>query len=195
MRLVAVRHLTTEWNRMGRLQGRRNMSVEAVSEQLQFELRKSLATVLRDEPPDAVVVSEMTRTQETAEIFGFDTGKVEPLLNELDFGRFEGRTRDDLIRETAGMWVTDPSCLTLGEPVANLACRVRQFVEGYGDRSLVLAFAHGAWMRALHALAANEGSLGTMNRVELPNHSILSVHWTDSGFSELKVVLPVIKSH
>ena len=49
-------------------------------------------------PFDLILASTLKRTQQTAQMYGMNV-VIEPLLDELDFGEFEGRPKEELIRE------------------------------------------------------------------------------------------------
>lgn len=68
---------------------------------------------------DVVVSSSLRRARQTACLYGFDGHIVEPLLNELDFGLFEGRSKSELIKWADGKWENIPGSLTLGEELYN----------------------------------------------------------------------------
>ena len=53
---------------------------------------------------DTVLISSLKRTKMTAEAYGYKTLTVEPLLNELSFGKFEGKTKQLMIDELGDVW-------------------------------------------------------------------------------------------
>lgn len=170
MTVVAVRHLPTAWSLAGRLQGRADLPVAAAA-----ELPPEFAQIIRDgrerlaalAPFDRVYCSSLRRTHDTAAAFGYPDPIASPLLDELDFGPFEGRPRADLLAAVGDAWREAPQTLTLGEPVAALAERIRAFIAGpCRGCERVAVFGHGAWLRALMALAET-GGIATMNRREL----------------------------
>ena len=188
MRLLVVRHLATGWNKLKKLQGRRDEAVVVPSEAELDRIREALRAELGGSRPDEVLVSELRRTRETAMLLGFEEVTAEALLNELDFGVFEGQSLLDLEKKTEGLWTLNPEELNLGEPVSCLGKRVRAFLEKYHQRDLVLAFGHGAWMRALYSILRENGGLHQMNRVVIPNQSMVSMNWTPEGVADLKIV-------
>jgi broad specificity phosphatase PhoE len=190
MRLLVVRHLATGWNKLKKLQGRRDEAVVVPSKVELDRIREALRAELGGSRPDEVLVSELRRTRETAMLLGFEEVTTEALLNELDFGAFEGQSLLDLEEKTGGLWTLNPEGLSLGEPVSRLGDRARAFLEKYEHHQLVVAFGHGAWMRALYSIIKDHGRLSQMNRVHIPNHSILSVNWTSEGAGNLKIVVP-----
>lgn len=170
MELTILRHMQTPYNAQGILQGQRDIgilppgpdqtkSIEANKEQLGDLTRF-----------DFILVSSLRRTRETALLYTPDFLK-EPLLDELDFGSYEGRSKADLLREQP-LWESDPGSLVLGEPLTALLKRIQAFVDKYQSKDRVLAFGHGAWTRAMTAWHS-KGSIKTMNQIHIPNNRIM----------------------
>jgi probable phosphoglycerate mutase len=93
MRLALIRHGPTEWNEARRLQGIADVPLSAAG----------LETVRAWRVPDTYlgfswVASPLVRARETARILGLDCA-VEPLIREMNWGAWEGRTREELIRD------------------------------------------------------------------------------------------------
>ena len=93
MRLALIRHGPTEWNEAGRLQGLTDVPLSAAG----------LATVQSWRVPEPYrdftwVASPLIRAQETARLLGL-TCAVEPRICEMNWGQWEGRTREELIRD------------------------------------------------------------------------------------------------
>jgi probable phosphoglycerate mutase len=93
MRLALIRHGPTEWNEARRLQGIADVPLSAAG----------LETVRGWRVPDAYlgfswVASPLVRARETARLLGLECA-VEPLIREMDWGAWEGRTREELIRD------------------------------------------------------------------------------------------------
>lgn len=116
-------------------------------------------------PVDRVVTSPLERAVETAALVG--NGRrpdVEPLVQEMAFGDWEGLGYHELIRsgdELAARVFVDGEDLPRGgsgESYSMLVGRVRRFLEGFdagpGERTLVVS--HGAAIRALLSAVAGE---------------------------------------
>ena len=91
MRLAMIRHGPTEWNEARRLQGLADQSLSAAGQE----------TVKRWRVPEEYrgftwFASPLARARETARLLGLDCA-VEPLICEMDWGAWEGRTREELI--------------------------------------------------------------------------------------------------
>jgi broad specificity phosphatase PhoE len=91
----------------------------------------------------------MQRARRTAEIAGFDNPTVTVLLQEYDYGEYEGLTTNE-IHEKRPDWELYRDGCPGGETPAQVYARARGFIElaaGTGGR--VLAFAHGHILRAV----------------------------------------------
>ncbi|MCG8603076.1 MAG: histidine phosphatase family protein [Verrucomicrobiales bacterium] len=159
--LSLVRHLPTDWNEAGKLQGRADRSI------LDPSVRKQLAAV--DDDVEKVFCSSLQRTGQTASVFGFgERVEINPDLDEWDFGEWEGRQKADLA--TLPEWREAPDQLKMGEPFGGLTARVARFYRGLceADERSVLVFGHGAWIRCFLAIFRSGNPL-EMNLVEVQN--------------------------
>ena len=92
--LYLVRHGETEWNVKGITQGQTNSSLTENGKQQ----AKAVADEFKDIKFDAIFSSDLTRTQNTAEIIKLDREiiiQTSKLLRERSFGNFEGRHGDE----------------------------------------------------------------------------------------------------
>lgn len=176
MEIVAVRHLATNWNRRGWLQGRQDIPIIDPRGNTGGSLQESIDSVRRYGPYDQVVTSRLSRTRQTASYFGYDEFKADALLDELDFGPYEGRPKQELLTNLGDDWIYAPAAVTLGEPVAALEARVHKFLETYSSRSRILIFGHGAWLRCLRSVIAH-GDCRTMNRANIENNEVLRLEF------------------
>ena len=174
MLLVLIRHLPTEWNREGLLQGRRDTPVAPVDAESAAAIERNRRRLEALGPFDAVLASSLARTQQTARLYGFDGFTAEPLLDELDYGPWEGRSREELYRDLGSAWFDDPRGLRLGETMDEFEARLRSFARRYAPFPRVLAFAHGSWMRAFRSLVEH-GDLRAMNRSWIDNHELVEI--------------------
>ena len=96
-KLLLVRHGQSEWNAMGRWQGKANPPLT--------DLGKEQALLAAKKLPDFSILasSDLVRARETAEIFAKAHNKepndifIEPQVQERDAGEFSGLTRDCLL--------------------------------------------------------------------------------------------------
>ncbi len=95
MRLILVRHGTTDWNQQRRVQGLSNLGLNETGKRQ----AEALAQALKNERVDAIYTSPLRRAQETAHaISRFHQVEVVTLdgLKELDVGEVDGMTYDDM---------------------------------------------------------------------------------------------------
>ncbi|MBI4763499.1 MAG: histidine phosphatase family protein [Deltaproteobacteria bacterium] len=116
LRLYLVRHGETEWNRIGRFQGRNDQPLnERGRKQAQ-----ALAEALQNENFEAIYSSPLPRSLETARFIGaFHPGIPlieEPNFMEMDLGEFEGvdvrqwmEKNQDFVRA----WAQNPSAVRM----------------------------------------------------------------------------------
>jgi broad specificity phosphatase PhoE len=167
-RLVFLRHGETAYNAENRLQGQRDITLNARGrEQAQAvggTLRARIESEIEElEAADAFIASPLKRARETMEIareaMGLTPGRyrLDPLLKELKFGAWEGLTWPEIAAR-------DPKSLRArendkwnfvppgGESYAILAERLRPWLGGLTSDALVVS--HGGVARALMALIA-----------------------------------------
>lgn len=158
--IYLVRHGETEWNRAGRMQGRQDSPLTAQGR----DQARRVGTLLREliGDPDGCIklVSPLGRTAQTAaiiaEAMGIDrTGfGVEPLVQEIAWGDWEGRTLEEIAatdpegwrRFQADRWSQAPPA---GESYADLAERARRWLDSVADLTTVLLVSHGGFGRVL----------------------------------------------
>ncbi len=157
MKLYLVRHGETEWNREGRMQGRRGVGLNETGvfqvEKLRDEIRK------RGIEFDVCFASPLKRAVETAEILV--GGKCEILyderLVERGFGEFEGKSMEEFWASVGENDILDRK-LNYSErglePIREVLRRAEEFLtdlkKNYGGEDQVLVVAHGALLRALN---------------------------------------------
>ena len=155
MKLYLVRHGETEWNALGKKQGRTDIPLNEVGERQAEEL----AERLKDVQFDACVASPLRRAYRTAEIVTRGKCKinVDERLIERGFGEFEGTLNKDWAEMTGGADVWDRK-LNYGErgmeTVQEILARARSFLDdvkkNYAEDAKLLIVAHGSLLKALH---------------------------------------------
>ena len=89
MRLYLVRHGQTAWNAEGRAQGHTDIPLDETG----LKQAELLASLLKDEPIQLILTSDLKRSLQTAETIGKKLGvavEVDALLRERTFGEWEG---------------------------------------------------------------------------------------------------------
>ncbi|WP_053362984.1 histidine phosphatase family protein [Bacillus sp. FJAT-27251] len=175
MQLTLIRHLPTEWNKKTWLQGRRDIGISLPSPDIRNKILDNKSYLCQLEPFDLILASTLKRTQETANQYGY-IPQTECLLNELDFGPFEGKPKSDLIGQLGEAWEEHPSSLVLGEKVSALENRIHRFLEKYSEVPNLLVFGHGAWIRALCSYW-RYGHINKMNQLIIENNQCLTLEF------------------
>lgn len=173
MRVTLIRHLPTEWNKKTWLQGKRDIGISLLTEEFTqgIDLNKALLNKLA--PFDFVLASTLKRTQETAKLYGYEP-ETERLLDELDFGPFEGLPKEKLFEEHGELWVESPQDLVLGESLKDFEERIRQFLEKYQGVNNLLVFGHGSWIRAMLSYHKH-GNINQMNKEIAANNECFTL--------------------
>jgi broad specificity phosphatase PhoE len=145
--LYLLRHGATEWSELGKHTSRTDLPLIALGERQAAAWQPELArrTFAR------VLTSPLLRARKTAELAGFADAIPTPLLTEVDYGRDEGRTRDEIRAERPG-WDFFTHGGDGGETLDHAAARARQlFDELAGEAGDVLLVSHGHFLRVLTA--------------------------------------------
>jgi probable phosphoglycerate mutase len=147
-RVFLVRHGETEWSVTGQHTGRTDLPL---TEEGRRQAKRIGARLARERFA-LVLVSPLSRAQETARLAGFgDVAEVEPDLVEWDYGDYDSLTAGDIRQERPGWtpwWGGFPGGETL-EELALRADRVLARVRAVdGDVAL---FAHGHILRIFSA--------------------------------------------
>jgi len=154
-RLYIVRHGETVWNNTLRYQGHADIPLNARG----IEQAHSLGRRLRKEKFDGFYASDLRRAYDTGSIIAsYQGGKVEarPALREINFGRWEGLTRDEIRRrfsQIAEQWWRTPLTTrlpegeTLQEVVERAVREIKEIAERH-PQGKVLIVSHGGTIRA-----------------------------------------------
>ncbi|MEH7180292.1 histidine phosphatase family protein [Neobacillus vireti] len=169
MQITMIRHLPTEWNKKTWLQGRRDIGLSQVSDEQAKGIEMNQKILDELAPFDLVIASTLQRTHQTAALYGYSC-EADGLVDELDFGPFEGIPKNVLIEKHGNIWIENPKELVLGESLQNLEDRIVQFLNKYSEFSNLLVFGHGSWIRAMLSYA-KYGDINNMNKVEVLNNS------------------------
>ena len=146
--LWLIRHGETEWSLTGAHTGRTDLPLTARGQQ-----RAALiGCYLKGRLFSLVLASPLERARETCRLAGYgDVARIDPDLQEWDYGAYEGRTTAD-IRKDAPDWSLWEAGVPGGETinmVAERALRVIACAEDAGGS--VALFAHGHILRVLTA--------------------------------------------
>ncbi|MEH7224399.1 histidine phosphatase family protein [Bacillus sp. JJ1566] len=179
MELTLIRHLPTEWNEKGVLQGSHNIPIKEISKANKEEIEQNKQKLKQHY--SLILTSTLMRTQQTARAYGFKHFEIEPLLNELHFGEFEGKEKKLLIKQHKHNWYTNPSEIVLGEKIVDLETRMHTFLNKYKEYASILVFGHGAWIRACLSYY-RYGTINKMNQLEINNNQLLTIEVGEEEF-------------
>ena len=163
--LYYVRHGETDFNRQGRLQGRRDTVLNAHGRRQAAEcgivLRDLFARDHRQAQEFKYISSPLTRARETIEILRATLGlkpqdyEIDARLLEIAYGEWEGLTLPEIEARNAGLltqrerdkWDFAPPG---GESYRQVAARIGDWYRSLAGDTVVAA--HGGGVRALMAL-------------------------------------------
>lgn len=177
MQITLIRHLPTEWNKQQRLQGQRDIEISPPSKACLKEILENKKNLEKQGPYDYILSSTLKRTKQTAALYGYKP-KPEPLLDEFDFGPFEGKEKELLLKVHGDKWMESPSELTFGEGMVHLHQRILIFLNKYKSAANLLLFSHGTWTRALISFHQN-GHIDNMNKLVVQNNQCITLSFAE----------------
>ncbi len=101
MKILLTRHGQTDWNVLGKVQGITDIELNDTGIKQAEKTREELLNY----PIDIILSSPLKRAKKTAEIIGKGRNIpiiIEPGLKERCFGKFEGKTREEI--DSYEMW-------------------------------------------------------------------------------------------
>ncbi|MAS99621.1 MAG: alpha-ribazole phosphatase [Actinobacteria bacterium] len=158
-KLLLVRHGQSEWNAMGRWQGKANPPLT--------DLGKEQALLAAKKLPDFSILasSDLVRARETAEIFAKAHDKdsndilIEPQVQERDAGEFSGLTRDEIDKKFPG-YLAQNRWPSGWEPDDVLIKRLREglgrIIASSTESDSIVVVTHGGCIYALESLLGEE---------------------------------------
>jgi broad specificity phosphatase PhoE len=178
-----VRHTTTAANVAGKLNSRVDTDLTARGR----AEAAALGEALRSVPFARILAAPSRRTRETAEaIRAAQVGPVEvvvePLLEEVGFGSFEGQTRAEVEQGESAAALADWDSGGSGgnaEPLADAAARAERVMsrlDGLEGPSLFVT--HGVFARVLLAACVLEMPVTQYRRLRFDNGICAVVSWT-----------------
>ena len=185
--IVLVRHGETEWSREGRHTGSTDLPLTERGR----EQAAALGSALAGRHFALVLTSPLVRAAETCRLAGLGRAALtRDDLREWDYGRYEGRTTEEIREERPGWTLWRDGCPD-GEDPADVGARADRIVAELraadGDAAV---FAHGHLLRVLGARWVGlDASAGGRLALDTATMSILGHHrevavlqlWNDSG--------------
>ena len=184
--LIVIRHGETDWNRQHRFQGQIDVPLNALG----LEQARRMGQRLASEAIDHLVVSDLTRAQQTAQALAGHHGlalQVAPLWREQAFGVLEGLDVPTIQRQHAPLWArwtrhdADYALPEGGESNADFHARVMQALQALlaqhaGARIAVVT--HGGVLDMLWRTVRGQPLSGP-RECEIPNTGINRLRWAD----------------
>jgi broad specificity phosphatase PhoE len=146
--IYLCRHGDTAWSGDRRLAGRTDLPLIGQGEQNAVQLGKRLRTIRFD----SVLVSPLLRARQTAERAGYgEVAVIEPLLIEMNFGDYEGKTTEEIRRNRPGWAYLRDGCPG-GETADMLGARADALLKQIREQGgHFLLFGHSVISRVLTA--------------------------------------------
>lgn len=156
-----ARHGETEWNRVGRWQGKTDIPLSDVGRAQAQALRERV----RGRGIVRIYASDLGRARETADIvasaLGLTPVTLDERLRERGFGCFEGLTRAECEAHHPASWAryladrrsTPPDAEPQAQVVARMVAALTDIAAATPDDGAVLAVSHGGAIRSfVHAV-------------------------------------------
>jgi broad specificity phosphatase PhoE len=157
MRILLIRHGETDWNATLKYQGHNTTPLNQQGREQAERVGKRLAAY----PVAAIYTSDIVRAAETAQIIGEYVG-MQPIvaakMREIDVGKWEGLTPDDLYRqypEHMAEFDRDPANTVRlgGESYAQVQVRalegLAEISAAHAQDDVVVVVSHGGTIRAM----------------------------------------------
>jgi broad specificity phosphatase PhoE len=146
--LYLARHGDTAWTDSHQHTGRTDLPLNSRGE----EHARQLGEQLQRFSFTRVFTSPLQRASKTCELAGFGAGaEVDRDLIEWDYGRFEGKSTSDVLKEWPGWELYRDGCPE-GESPEDVAMRADRFIARvHGSAGDVLAFSSGHIIRMIAA--------------------------------------------
>jgi probable phosphoglycerate mutase len=147
-RLYLARHGDTAWTDSHQHTGRTDLPLNERGE----DRARKLGRVLSPVPFVHVFTSPLQRVARTCALAGFgEVAEVDRDLLEWDYGRHEGKTTSDIVKERPGWELFRDGCPG-GETAQDVADRADRFIARVHELGgIVLAFASGHIIRMIAA--------------------------------------------
>ncbi len=174
MKFYIMRHGETDWNSLGKIQGRIDNPLNADGQ----NQAKNKAAFFADINPDLLVSSRLDRAKETLQIIKETHSwqaehQIDDLFIERDFGELEGSIADDYYD------ITDFSQYKLFEKHHDLSDRAISGLEKYqNDYENVVIASHSHTIRSiLIGLFPEKYSWDEFKRTKLPNLAVIEIEY------------------
>ncbi|KGD86037.1 MULTISPECIES: histidine phosphatase family protein [Rhizobium/Agrobacterium group] len=166
MLIYMIRHGQTDWNAEGRLQGQKDIPLNALGRSQAVRNGERLREMIGAAEGFAFVASPLSRTRETMELLRAAMGldpeayQIDERLRELSFGDWEGHTLKEISRmspdrkraRTREKWSFIPPGTT-AESYEILCWRIGAWLQSVDGPTVCIS--HGGVIRSLFRLVGN----------------------------------------
>ena len=146
MDIIMIRH-TRVGVPKGTCYGWSDVPVADTFEEEASKTKKHLDDIIKEDAPDIVFSSPLTRALKLAAFCGYDTPVLDNRLKEMNMGDWEMQKYDEIKDDALQMWYDDYMHLrsTGGEGFPDLYKRVSEFLDELREKKYrrVAIFAHG----------------------------------------------------
>jgi alpha-ribazole phosphatase len=169
MRLICIRHIETNLNKEGLLQGSIDISIDKsyINQKIFFQN----LDLINQFKPKCVFTSNLIRTKETAEVYGFNNYISDKNLNEYNFGKYEGLKKDLFVKDNFDLWFFKFKNSEIGEGYSSLNLRIFNFLKSLDNDETYIIFSHGLILRFLVSLSLNLDR-NLINQINVKNNSV-----------------------
>ena len=158
MKICLIRHGETDWNSIGKFQGREDIPLNKTG----IEQMQKTVNYLKRTKWDEIITSPLSRAKMSAELIGKGTGleKIheEPDFIERDFGKISGMTREDV---KANFLESDHDGIEPLEKLQDRTINALMRCINYFDGKNIIIITHGAAINSiLTRLSGNKIEMG-----------------------------------
>lgn len=173
---MIIRHLPTAWNKKGVLQGRTDIDLlENASIHLADAIARNVA-LIGSFNPGICIVSPLKRVVSTAKLHNIQDYRIDNRIIEFDFGVYEGRKKENMVKSLGALWHKDIEKLELGEKFSSFQKRIDDFIMDVKIKwERVLLISHGFVLRYLKAQYQLK-DFTLMNSFQIDNNESLRLH-------------------
>ncbi len=187
--IYIARHGETEYNRQGKMQGR---GIDIPLNRTGRLQARAISEVLQDKSLDYIFSSSLMRSVETAEIIAWTLRmkyRSYPELDEMDFGRFEGKPSNEIEKDLDKVhqtWQNGDTDYVIegGESPSMVLDRVMSRMDNILEEhagSTILFILHGRLIRILLSNWLGY-PLSDMHRIEHSNGALYHLKKNDDSF-------------
>lgn len=186
MWIYLIRHGETDWNVLGRLQGRTDIPLNENGEKQLEHTGQVLAELgIR---PDVMVTSPLMRTRKSASLIAEKVGYpkeaigVDDRFLEISFGEGEGLTWQEMQEKYPDGFA--PGGETSKQVCARAGAALQEYIEKCSGDILVIV-SHGGAIKGMIEVATRGRVSYHDKRISVGNGTIFRLDWTEEGLKEL----------